>query len=69
MVIVLLELHQMKIKIQYDNIKEYTVEKWFEKYKEEIKIILLNLNKIKMIMKNLKICMIMQINGWNLFIN
>ena len=21
---------QMKIKIQYDNIKEYTVEKWFE---------------------------------------
>ena len=24
-------------KIQYNNIKEYTVEKWFEKYKEEIK--------------------------------
>jgi superfamily I DNA and/or RNA helicase len=24
-------------KIQYDNIKEYTVEKWFEKYKEEIR--------------------------------
>lgn len=24
-------------KIQYDNIKEYTVEKWFEKYKEEVR--------------------------------